>query len=451
MTDAAVVILAAGKGTRMKSDRPKVLHPIAGRPMILHLLASVAELDPTRVIVVRAPDASGLDEALADAPITVETVVQEERRGTGHAVLQAEPLLDGFSGDLLVLYGDAPLAGSATMRSLLKARTVPPKPSLVVLGMRPEDSGEYGRLITDINGLLIAIVEHRDASLDQRVESLCNAGPLAGPVELIFELLGEVGKDNAKGEYYLTDIARLARGRELACAVIEADSAEAMGVNSRADLAAIELTVQGNLRARAIEQGATLADPAATWFSFDTRLGRDVSVGPNVVFGPGVTVGNGVEIRAFCHLEGATIADGAVIGPFARLRPGTEIGAGARVGNFVEIKNAALEAGAKANHLAYLGDARVGEGANVGAGTITCNYDGMRKSHTDIGAGAFIGSNTALVAPVTVGDGAVVGAGSVVTADVEADAIAVARGEQTVKPGAAKRRREKAAKAKKDG
>ena len=448
MPKVAVVILAAGRGTRMKSEHPKVLHPIAGRPMILHLLEAVAALAPARTVVVRAEDAPGLDEVLAGSPLPVETVVQTERRGTGHALLQAKEKLDGFSGDLLVLYGDAPLAEPRTMRALLDAQKSVLAPSLMVLGMRPRDVGEYGRLITDINDMLISIVEFRDATPDQlNEETLCNAGPLAGPAELIFDLLAEVGSDNAKGEYYLTDIIGLARGRGLDCAVVEADATEALGVNSRADLAALEAIVQERLRARVLDAGATLTDPAATWFSFDTKLGRDVSIGPNVQFGPGVEIGDNVEIRAFCHLEGARVAAGATIGPFARLRPGAAIGEGARVGNFVEIKNASVEAGAKINHLAYVGDARVGEKANVGAGTITCNYDGLRKAHTDIGAGAFIGSNTSLVAPVAVGDGAVVGAGSTIMRDVEADAIAVARGEQSVTEGGAKRRRERAAKA----
>ncbi len=435
----------------MKSERPKVLHPIAGRPMILHLLDGVAAQAPARTVIVRAADAPALDEALATSPIPVETVVQEERRGTGHALLQAKEKLAGFSGDLLVLYGDAPLAEPRTMRALLDAQKSALEPSLVVLGMRPIDVGEYGRLITDINDLLISIVEFRDATPDQLdEETLCNAGPLAGSAKLIFDLLDEVGSDNAKGEYYLTDIVGLARGRGLDCAVVEADATEALGVNSRADLAALEAIVQERLRGGALEKGATLTDPAATWFSFDTKLGRDVSIGPNVQFGPGVEVGDNVEIRAFCHLEGAKVGAGATIGPFARLRPGAVIGEGARVGNFVEIKNATVEAGAKINHLAYIGDARVGEKANVGAGTITCNYDGIRKAQTEIGAGAFIGSNSALVAPVKIGDGAVVGAGSTITHDVEADAIAVARGEQTASPGGAKRRREQAAKAEKN-
>ena len=451
MSDVAVVILAAGKGIRMKSERPKVLHPIAGRPMILHLLEGVAALAPVRTVVVRAADAPGLDAVLAGSPVPVETVVQTERRGTGHALLQAKEKLAGFSGDLLVLYGDAPLAEPRTMRALLDARKSALAPSLTVLGMRPVDVGEYGRLITDINGLLISIVEFRDATPDQLdEETLCNAGPIAGSAELVFGLLDEVGSDNAKGEYYLTDIIGLARGRGLDCAVVEADATEALGVNSIADLAALEAIVQERLRARALEAGVTLTDPGATWFSFDTKLGRDVRIGPNVQFGPGVEVGDNVEIRAFCHLEGARVASGATIGPFARLRPGAAIGEGARIGNFVEIKNASVEAGAKVNHLAYVGDARVGEKANVGAGTITCNYDGLGKAHTDIGAGAFIGSNTALVAPVTVGERAVIGAGSTITQDVEADAIAVARGEQTASAGGAKRRRERAAKAEKD-
>ena len=423
----AVVVLAAGRGTRMKSDLPKVLHPLAGRPMISHLLGRVAALESVaRVVVVTAPGADAVRGAVAPADIAVQT----EPLGTGHAVLAAREALAGFTGDILVLCGDSPLMRSETLDALIAARRGPGAPAIVVLGMRPEDPGEYGRLLVDSEGALEAIVEYREATPEIRAGRLCNSGMMAADCAQLFSLLGRLGNDNAKGEYYLTDVVALARAEGAAAAVVEADADELRGINSRADLAAAEAIMQNRLRAEAMAAGASLIDPSTVYFSADTRLGRDVTVGPQVFFGPGVTVGDSVEIRAFCHIEGAAIAAGAIVGPFARLRPGADIGAGAHIGNFVEIKKSLVETGAKVNHLAYIGDSRIGAKANVGAGTITCNYDGFVKSRTDIGAGAFIGSNTALVAPVTIGDGAMVGAGSVVTEDVEADALAVGRGRQ---------------------
>jgi bifunctional UDP-N-acetylglucosamine pyrophosphorylase/glucosamine-1-phosphate N-acetyltransferase len=370
-------------------------------------------------------------------------VVQRERLGTAHAVLAARENLADFRGDVLIVYGDAPLLTGETMQRMLAARHGPLNPAIVVLGFRPADPGAYGRMIVDAAGRLDAIVEAKDASEDQRAIGLCNAGTMAVDASLLWSLLAEVGNANAKGEYYLTDIVGLARGRGLACAVVEGGERELVGINSRADLARAEAFVQDALRARAMADGVTLIDPATVYLCDDTRFGRDVTVGPSVFFGPGVTIGNDVEIRPFCHLEGASVADGATIGPFARLRPGADVAAGAHIGNFVEIKKARIEEGAKVNHLTYIGDARIGAGANVGAGTITCNYDGFVKGFTDVGAGAFIGSNTSLVAPVRIGRGAIIGAGSVVARDVADDALALTRGPHAEKSGWAKSFRDK--------
>ncbi len=426
----AVLVLAAGLGTRMKSARPKVLHPLAGRPIIGHVMDTLAGIDPDRTVVVIGAEM----EAVAKAVAPHTCVVQEPRLGTGHAVLAAREALGEFDGDVLIAFGDTPLVSAETLSALISARRAgegaAEGAAVAVLGFRPADPGAYGRLILAPDGSLKAIVEARDASPEERAVDLCNSGVMAVDGRRLFGLLDRVGNDNAKGEYYLTDLVHLARGDGLRCVQMEAPAEELLGINSRADLAVAEAVVQTRLRARAMAEGVTLIDPTTVHFSHDTRLGRDVTVAPFVVFGPGVTVGDGVEIHAFSHIEKAAIEAGARVGPFARLRPGAAIGRNAHIGNFVEIKNAAVEAGAKVNHLTYIGDARVGAGANIGAGTITCNYDGFFKDHTDIGAGAFIGSNTALVAPVTVGDGAIIGAGSVITKEVAADALAVTRSEQ---------------------
>ena len=441
----AAIVLAAGIGTRMKSRLAKVMHPIAGRPMIGHLLATVATLAPARVVVVVGPDMAAVSEAAAPA----ETVVQDAPLGTGHAVLAARDALADFDGDVVVLFGADPLIGAATIDAALAARHATPAPAVVVIGMRPDDRAAYARLVTDGVGGLDRIVEARDASDDELAIALCNAGTMVADRARLFDLLGRVDNDNAKNEYYLTEVVALARADGEPCGYIEAPAEELVGIDSREDLAVAEALVQGRLRARAMAGGVTLIDPASVHLSFDTAFGQDVVVEPNVVFGPGVRVGSDVRIRAFSHLEGAHLGDGVTVGPFARLRPGAEIAAHARIGNFVEIKNATIEAGAKVNHLSYVGDARVGAGANVGAGTITCNYDGVKKSRTDIGAGAFIGSNTALVAPVTIGDGAVIGAGSVITRDVPGDALALTRAPQETREGWAKRLHQ--AKARADG
>ena len=397
--------------------------------MVVHLLETVDTLAPERVAVVVGP---GMDEvAAAVAPHSV--CVQIERLGTGDAVKAARASLDGFTGPVLVLYGDTPLLTAGTMTAA--AGECAAGAAVVVVGFRPSDGGEYGRLVTDDSGAVTEIVEAKDATAAQLEIGLCNSGLMAISCEHLFGLLDSIGTDNAKGEYYLTDIVGMAYGGGLRTAFVEAGEAELMGINSRGELAIGEAIVQTELRAQAMASGATLVDPSTVWLCHDTVLGRDVTVHPNVVFGPGVKVGDDVEIKSYSHLEGATVAAGAVIGPFSRLRPGANIGAGARVGNFVEVKNAVLGAGAKANHLSYIGDATVGAGANIGAGPITCNYDGFDKHETVIGANAFIGSNTALVAPVTIGDGAIVAAGSTIGRDVEADALAIERAPQEEKPG----------------
>jgi bifunctional UDP-N-acetylglucosamine pyrophosphorylase/glucosamine-1-phosphate N-acetyltransferase len=424
----------------MKSDLPKVLHPVAGRPMIRHVLAAAAQLQPAKCVVVIGPDMDAVAAAAAPHP----TEVQTERLGTADAVRMAQAALADFrKGTVLILFGDTPLITADTLRRMLDARAA--GASVVVLGFRPDDPSGYGRLLLDGADALAAIVEDRDATEEQRAIGLCNGGVMAVDAAKLFALIERVGKNNAKGEYYLTDIIGLAKADGFVCAVVEADADEVMGVDSRAALARAEAAWQKARRRRAMAEGATLLDPDSVWFSFDTDLGRDVTVGPNVFFGPGVTVADNAKIHSFSHLDGVTVHEGAVVGPFARLRPGAVIGRDAHVGNFVEIKNAVLGEGAKANHLTYIGDAEVGAQTNIGAGTITCNYDGYMKHRTVIGKSVFIGSNTAIVAPVTIGDGAVVGAGSTVVRDVPADSLTVARGEQVDRPGRAAALREKLA------
>ena len=441
MTDTplAAIILAAGQGTRMKSDLHKVLHPIAGRPMLLHLIASVGELAPARAVVVAGARREQVEAAVA--PLGVEVVVQAEQLGTGHAVRMAEEALAGFSGDVLILYGDVPLVSSATMRRMIEALHGDGGPTAVVLGFRPPVPGAYGRVIAH-GGQIDRMVEAKDATPAELQETLCNSGLMAIRSSDLFRLLAAVKNENAAGEYYLPDVVMLALAEGRPAVVIETEADEVAGVNSRAELATVEASWQQQRRVAVMAAGATLLAPETVWFSHDTQLGRDVTVGQNVVFGPGVTVADGATIHAFSHIEGASVGARAEVGPYARLRPGAVLGEKSKVGNFVEVKKATLGKGAKANHLTYLGDAEVGEGANIGAGTITCNYDGFLKYRTTIGAGAFVGSNSALVAPVAIGDGAIVGAGSVVTQDVPADALALVRPKQDNKTGWAKRFRE---------
>ncbi|MEL7459388.1 MAG: bifunctional UDP-N-acetylglucosamine diphosphorylase/glucosamine-1-phosphate N-acetyltransferase GlmU [Pseudomonadota bacterium] len=427
-----LVLLAAGQGKRMKSDRPKVLHAVAGRALFLHALDAARSLDLDRKVVVVGNGAEAVEAAArADDP-SVETVLQADRLGTGHAVAQAAPLLADAGGQTLILYGDTPFIRPETLAAMAEALSQ--GADLVVLGFDAADPAKYGRLITD-GDVLERIVEYNDASEAERAVTLCNSGVMMGDTGVVFDLVARLDNANAAGEYYLTDLPGLARDKGLTTRVVRCDEDETLGVNSRADLAAAEAVFQTRARKAAMLGGVTLEAPQTVYFSHDTALAPDVRVEPNVVFGPGVRVESRAVIRAFSHLEGARVAAGAVVGPYARLRPGAEIGARAKVGNFVEIKNASLAEGAKANHLTYLGDASVGAGANIGAGAITCNYDGVGKHKTQIGAGAFVGSNTLMVAPVSVGEAAVTAAGSVITEDVPAGDLAIARSKQTNKKG----------------
>ncbi len=435
-TRFAAIILAAGEGTRLKSARPKVLHEIAGQPMIRHVLEALAPLEPAETVVVLGHDM----ERVARAVTPARTAVQSPPRGTADAVRTARPALAECLGridDVLVLYGDTPLLRSETIAGLLAARRQHPAAAVAVAGFRPADPAPYGRLVQGDDGGLQRFVEARDASPAERAIGLCNGGIMAIAARQGLDLLDRIGNDNAKREFYLTDLVGLAREAGLACRVAELPAEELLGVNTRAELAEAEALMQQRLRRRAMDEGATLVAPETVFLCADTRLGRDVVVEPNVVFGPGVTVANTAVIRSFCHIEGAAIGPGAIVGPFARLRPGAVLETEVHVGNFVEVKASRLGAGVKASHLSYLGDSDIGAGTNIGAGTITCNYDGFNKFRTIIGERAFIGSNTALVAPVTVGAGAYVATGSVVTADVPADALTIARSRQVDKPGRA--------------
>ena len=415
----------------MNSDRPKVMNSVCGRPMIGHVLAAAAALTPARVMVVTAPGEDTVRAAVAPA----ESCVQEEPRGTGDAVRVALEALGPSDGPVVIAYGDMPLVTGAALVGVVDA--LPEDGAGVsILGFHLEGNHAYGRLVLGDDGTLLRIVEAADADAEEKAITFCNSGLMAASSgDLLGGLVQRLTADNAKGEKYLTDVIGLARADGVPCAAAAAAAETLIGVNTRADLAVAEATMQTRLRGAAMAAGATLVDPTTVYLSFDTRFGRDVVIGPHVWFGPGVAVGEGVEIRPYCHIEGAVIGADAIIGPFARLRPGADIGAEAHIGNFVEVKEARVETGAKINHLTYIGDARVGAGANIGAGTITCNYDGFDKHRTDIGADAFIGSNVALVAPVVIGDGAVIGAGSVITGEVPADALAVARGKQKTVPG----------------
>ena len=428
------VVLAAGLGTRMKSKLPKTLHKIAGRSLLRHLLTSCEQVFD-RIVVVVGPEMEAVQREAA--PHTC--VVQQERRGTAHAALVAAPHFG--DGDVAVLYADAPLIRPATLSRLVERKSAGDV-ALALLAFRPADPGRYGRVVAH-DGRVERIVEWADAEEADRNETLCNAGVLCAGAAEMLRWLSAVRADNAKGEYYLTDIVALAREEGGSVVAVEAPADELAGVNSRAELAAAEAVAQSWLRAAAMEAGVTMIDPGSVFLSADTELEPDVVIEPNVVFGPGVKVGRGAQINAFSHLVGCTIGPDCSIGPHARLRPGAELSEGVHIGNFVEVKAARLGARAKANHLTYLGDADIGEATNVGAGTITCNYDGYNKHRTKIGARVFIGSDTALVAPVTVGDGAITAAGSVITEDIPSDALAVARGKQVNKLGRAAVTREK--------
>jgi bifunctional UDP-N-acetylglucosamine pyrophosphorylase/glucosamine-1-phosphate N-acetyltransferase len=430
----AAIILAAGQGTRMRSSLHKVLHSIAGKPMLLHLLDSLAEFSVERIVVVVGAGREQVEAAVAGRNISI--AIQTEQLGTGHAVAQAEPALAGFDGDIIILFGDAPLVSAATMARLRDALS--PGVVAAVLGFRPEDAGAYGRIIAD-GGTISKMVEYKDASPAERAVDLCNSGLLAIRARDLWPLLARIDSNNAAGEYYLPDVIGLIIADGGIARVIETGADEVAGVNSRGELARVEAGWQARRRAAAMADGVTLVDPDSVFFAHDTQIERDVTIEPFVVFGPGVSIASGATIHAHSHITGAVIGPDCDIGPFARLRPGTILAKGARIGNFVETKNAVFDIGAKANHLSYIGDASVGARANIGAGTITCNYDGFFKYRTTIGEGAFIGSNSALVAPVTIGNGAIVAAGSTITADVEADALALVRPPQQAKPGWAAR------------
>ncbi len=441
--NTALIILAAGHGTRMKSHLPKVLHEIGHLPMLGHVLKTGAGLSPERVAVVIGSQALEVGEAAKrlapTASPTPQIFIQDPPQGTGDAVRVAMDSIQGFSGIVFVLYADTPLLPIGVleeMRAALAAGN-----GIVVLGFRPDEPGAYGRLVTGRDGALQSIVEAKDASPEELAIPLCNSGVMAFDADVLRKHLPQINNDNAKGEYYLTDMVALARAAEISCAIVEACEEDVLGVNSRVELAEAEAIFQSRARHQAMLDGVTLRDPASTYFSHNTNLGRDVVIGPCVVFGPDVVVEDGAEIKAFSHLQGTHVAQGASIGPYARLRPGAKIGEQAKIGNFVEVKKADIAKGAKVSHLSYIGDAVIGAEANIGAGTITCNYDGYDKHITIIGAGAFIGSNTALVAPITIGDGAYVGSGSVVVKNVSEDALVLTRAEQVEKPDWAKRYR----------
>lgn len=429
----AAIILAAGKGTRMKSDLPKVLHPVAGLPMIGHVLGTAHQASLSPIVLVTAPGMHQLASYVHDHFDDVGIVKQEEPLGTAHAVLSARDTLKKFDGNLLVLYGDTPLITTDTIHLLNETLIGDAKCVVAVLGFTPPDAGDYGRLVVAKDDALERIVEVRDATAKEKAITLCNSGVIALRGNVAWGLLSEVKNANAKKEYYLTDVVALARAAGYTARYIEADAREVLGVNSRNDLALVDAAFQHRARAAHMAHGVTLLDPGTVYFSADTQIEPDVTIEPNVFFGPGVVIGTGAHIKSFSHIEGSVIGAGAAVGPFARLRPGTNLGEKAKIGNFVEVKKSEIEAGAKINHLSYIGDASVGENANIGAGTITCNYDGYSKYHTTIGRDVFVGSNTALVAPLTIGDGAMVAAGSVITEDIAPDALALARTRQEQK------------------
>ena len=431
----ALIILAAGKGTRMQSDLPKVLHHVAGAPLLVHAMKAGTSLEPEKTVIVTGHGADLVEAAARDWNEDVDVVLQTEQLGTSHAVLQAKAALKGFEGDVIIMYGDTPFIQPETLEQMLSARA---NHDVIVLGFEAADPGRYGRLVTR-GDALERIVEFKDATHEERAVTLCNSGVICCGSDVMFELLNDVTDDNAGKEYYLTDIIGLARTRGLSATVVRCAEAETLGINSRVELAAAEVIFQATSRAAAMENGVTLQAPDTVYFSFDTYIGSDTVVEPNVVFAAGVTVESGATIRAFSHLEGCHVSRGSVVGPYARLRPGTELAEDVKIGNFVEIKNAVIDAGAKVNHLSYIGDATIGERSNVGAGTITCNYDGVFKHKTTIGKDVFVGSNSLLVAPVTLGDESFTATGTVVTQDVPDGDMAVGRARQVNKAGFARR------------
>ncbi len=431
----ALIILAAGKGSRMLSDLPKVLHPIGGVPMLDHVLATSRVLEPEHIVVITGHEAEQVEKHLATLPYETTTVRQDEQLGTAHAVAQAKEALAGFDGLALVLFGDTPFISAQTLETMAEAAQ---SNDVVILGFEPEDPGRYGRLVMQ-DGSLQRIVEYKDASEDERAIGLCNGGLTAVSSPLLFSLIDQIGNDNASGEYYLTDIVAKARAQGHSATAVVCSEEETIGINTRAQLAQADGYFQTKMRQEAMAAGITLMAPETVYFAHDTVIGRDAVIEPNVVFGPGVSIESGARIRAFSHLEGCHVSRGATVGPYARLRPGAELSENVHIGNFVEVKNAQVSEGAKINHLSYIGDASVGAGTNIGAGTITCNYDGVMKHKTTIEEGVFIGSNTMLVAPVTVGAGALTATGSVITKDVPSDAIASSRVEQNNRLGKAQK------------
>ncbi len=440
MSEIALIVLAAGKGTRMKSALPKVMHRAAGRSLLGHVLAASAVVKPHAAVVVTGPDMEEVERETKHSFPSAQFTVQKDRNGTAHAVQTARGALGDFKGTIIVVYGDVPLIRPETI-ALMTGSVTADQP-MAILGFRAIDPKGYGRLIQRPDGKILAIREELDATPEERKINLCNSGVISISSDILWPLLAKIRNDNAKGEYYLTDLVELAAAAGHGVALAECPESEVMGVNTRAQLAEVERLLQDGYRKTAMDGGATLIAPETVFFSADTTIGTDVVIEPNVYFGPGVSIGDNVSIMAFSHIEGARIGNGAKIGPYARLRPGADIGADAHIGNFVEIKNAKIDQGAKANHLSYIGDARVGAKSNIGAGTITCNYDGFEKHLTDIGAEVFVGSNTALVAPVKVGDGANIGAGSVITRDVPAHALALTRGPLDLREGWAAKYRE---------
>ena len=432
--ETAVIILAAGKGTRMKSSMPKVLHPICGKPMIGHVLDISLHLNPSEIVTVLS---EGMNDVAESIGHICHTAIQKEQLGTADAVKPALEKLKGFDGNIIILYADTPLIEVSTLKDMLLKLE---DSDVAVLGFRPEDPAEYGRLVVNESGDLEKIVEYKDATATERKNHLCNSGVIGARSEVLFEIINKISNDNAKGEYYLTDLISLARDSGKKCGYIESNEDEVLGVNNRVQLSEAEYICQQRLRYAAMIEGATLFDPETVYFSHDTKIGKDVVIHPNVTFGPGVWIDDKVEIKSFCHIEEARISRGCSVGPFARIRPGTELESGAHIGNFVEIKKSKIGKGAKIGHLTYIGDAEIGDKANIGAGTVTCNYDGYNKYKTQIGEGAFIGSNSALVAPVTIGKGAFIGAGSTITKNIDDYALAVARNRQINKENWAKRK-----------
>ena len=431
----SLIVLAAGLGTRMNSDLPKVLHPLAGVPMLHHALAAGRALEPSRVVVVTGHGADAVARSARDFDDACDCVVQEPQLGTAHAVAQAAPLLADAPGEAIVLYGDTPFVRPETLKEMLAARV---DHAVVFLGFIAADPARYGRFVT-MDDQLLKIVEYKDATAAERAITLCNSGVVCAEAKTLFRLVASVGNKNASGEYYLTDLVELARAEGLPVGFVTCPETETLGINTRVQLAAAEAAFQSRARAEALDNGVTLTAPETVFFALDTHVGRDASIGPGVIFGPGVTIESGAEIKGFCHLEGCHISRGATVGPFARLRPGAELAEDVHVGNFVEIKNSILDEGVKVGHLTYIGDTDIGEFSNIGAGTVTCNYDGVMKHRTRIGKRAFIGSDTMLVAPVSVGDDALTASGSVITDDVPAEALAVGRARQVNKPGLATR------------